>query len=428
MRKFLIFEINGEHFGIDVKFLEGIFLIEEYFYEENMPSYVKGIYKFDNIFYPVICLQELLKLGKCKKDIQNETIVLVNMDNYRFSLLVDSVYKIFPSNHNSHYGTLFKVENIICKEIDKNYILDKVDKIFFYDYKFETKKIDKYKKKDEKKYLIFQLETSLYAIEDSLIKNISMFDRKKVNDTICNEEWIIGNIQNGHYDSRVGDLKNLFHIERKFEEKLILFLEKEKKQFGFLIDDVLKIVKIQNREIRNIDEKIIKGVFEYDDRIVSLLDTDFIEKIIREHGIKNSYDIIQKDEEETKKYVFFQVEDRWFALEIEKCDFIISKEKIELMTKYSSSDFVKGMFEYRNDIYFLVTLFKGGDFNEVILIKKLDIGLGIQQAFSMKSVKKENIHAMRDENNFIKEIIVEDDKNIDVVNIEWFLQHIDTLR
>ena len=113
-RRVLLFKLNSAIFGLDIKYVEGLYPIKEYYKEKYMPKYVKGIYSFKNFLYPIVCLKEIMKVGECEEDINLKTIVLLKVENFRFSLLIDDTVKIVKNDQKKSQleTTLYKSDDI----------------------------------------------------------------------------------------------------------------------------------------------------------------------------------------------------------------------------------------------------------------------------------------------------------------------------
>lgn len=87
------------------------------------------------------------------------------------------------------------------------------------------------------------------------------------------------------------DIKSRFSLidEDKMQAKHIIVTKQENSLFGLMVDEVIEVLRIQEKEIQpppailtRIDEKYVNGVVTYENRLIILLD---ISKILSQNDI-----------------------------------------------------------------------------------------------------------------------------------------------
>ncbi len=89
----VVFKINGDRFGVNIDYVNGIEREQKIIAVPNAEESVKGIINLRGEVVPIIDLQA--KFGKGYNEKSNTEIIVINLMNGRMGLEVDKVYEIF---------------------------------------------------------------------------------------------------------------------------------------------------------------------------------------------------------------------------------------------------------------------------------------------------------------------------------------------
>ncbi len=89
----VVFKINGDRFGVNIDYVNGIEREMKIMAVPNAAESVKGIINLRGEVVPVIDLQA--KFGKGYNENEDTELIVINLRNGRMALEVDKVYEIF---------------------------------------------------------------------------------------------------------------------------------------------------------------------------------------------------------------------------------------------------------------------------------------------------------------------------------------------
>lgn len=139
----------------------------------------------------------------------------------------------------------------------------------------------------KKKYMLFLIEDKYYAINvmnvQEIITSLKILDipRKKY---FC--EGIIS--LRGEILPVIGGRK-IFNIIEKKEDKTIIMLKNEEDYFGFLVEKVIDVIEIDEKDFleaheKNLNQGIIEAsekIYKFEEFLVSILDIELFKNIIK---------------------------------------------------------------------------------------------------------------------------------------------------
>lgn len=130
-------------------------------------------------------------------------------------------------------------------------------------------------------YLSFELNQEEYAL--SILKVKEIIGVKKITPVPNLPKYIKGVINLRGKIINIVDLREKFKIESKEYDKftVIIIIETDKRTFGILVDSIKDVININMENIQNnfeqtkdIEEKYIHGITNYEDRIICILNID----------------------------------------------------------------------------------------------------------------------------------------------------------
>jgi purine-binding chemotaxis protein CheW len=92
-RQLVVFDLGGEHFGVDIVAVDGIVDMMEITRVPQSPEFVEGVTNLRGSILPVIDLRKRLKLPLLERT-KETRIVNVNMDGLKVGMVVDAVSEV----------------------------------------------------------------------------------------------------------------------------------------------------------------------------------------------------------------------------------------------------------------------------------------------------------------------------------------------
>lgn len=92
-RQLVVFDLGGEHFGVDIVAVDGIVDMMEITRVPQSPEFVEGVTNLRGSILPVIDLRKRLKLPVLERT-KETRIVNVNMDGLKVGMVVDAVSEV----------------------------------------------------------------------------------------------------------------------------------------------------------------------------------------------------------------------------------------------------------------------------------------------------------------------------------------------
>lgn len=112
----VIFKLNDVEYGIDILQVNEIVKMQPITQMPSMPEYVDGVINLRGKVIPIIDLKIKLKLESGKRD-DNTRIIVVNVKDYVFGIVVDEVAEVLRINSEQ-----IEDSNEISSHIDEQYV------------------------------------------------------------------------------------------------------------------------------------------------------------------------------------------------------------------------------------------------------------------------------------------------------------------
>lgn len=116
-KQFIVFTIDDEKFGVDVKQIKQIIPISETTHIPNAPSFVEGVINLRGDIIPIIDLKSKLSLQVKGINEKEGKIIIVELDNNNIGMKVDSVSEMIRI-----YEDEIAEPPKIVKGINRNYL------------------------------------------------------------------------------------------------------------------------------------------------------------------------------------------------------------------------------------------------------------------------------------------------------------------
>jgi purine-binding chemotaxis protein CheW len=135
-RQLVIFELAGEHFGIEIATVEGIVKLQEITKVPQMPDYMEGVTNLRGAVLPVIDLRKRFSLPPQERTSETR-IVIVFLKDLKVGMIVDAVSEVLTiedsliepapalvTTVNSRFITgIARIDNRLVILLDLNLIL-----------------------------------------------------------------------------------------------------------------------------------------------------------------------------------------------------------------------------------------------------------------------------------------------------------------
>ena len=108
----VVFKINGDKFGVNIDYVNGIEREQKIIAVPNAEESIKGIINLRGEVVPIVDLQSKFVKGYNEKE--NTELIIINLRNGRMGLEVDKVYEIFDLEKDdlSEMPTIAKGEGV----------------------------------------------------------------------------------------------------------------------------------------------------------------------------------------------------------------------------------------------------------------------------------------------------------------------------
>jgi len=116
-RQLVVFKINGEEFGIEIKHICSIEKLLEIFRMPGTPDFVEGIINLRGEIFAVFNLRKRFNLPAAEYD-DNARIIIVNINSVTVGLIVDGVSEIISVEQENTETTSAVLTSLIRKYIN----------------------------------------------------------------------------------------------------------------------------------------------------------------------------------------------------------------------------------------------------------------------------------------------------------------------
>lgn len=301
-------------------------------------------------------------------------------------------------------------------------------------------------------FLSFSLGKNKYAINVSNVVEITNLPQLDYPQKLSGN--IVGLLNYNDFNINVLDLRFYLNIKPEMYSlsTKLLIVKTDEMFFGLIIDKAEDIVPILPSKIEefNLDKKLtpIQGIYYYNDEVLSVINANLIEKIIKENVEVEEYDVsslFPQDEEfknclvsrnnmlqeknKSKSIINIFSQDEYISFSINKNVYCINLEYVKEFVKNSQItkipcglDYIKGVMSLRGEFITVVSI---SDFidekdysneeikkkNNIIILKFADykIGILVDEIFEITNINEEDIKPNSSTKNiYVKGEVVKD--------------------
>jgi len=151
------------------------------------------------------------------------------------------------------------------------------------------------------KYAIFTIGPDFFGIE--INKVVEILNTQKVHSLPELPDFLSGVIAVRGEVIPLLDLRKRFGMQSSDSKELIIIVRYDSEKIGLLVDEIKEIITLNTEEItipptifKGLKKKYLTGLGKKDDRIIILLNIDFLLTSEEKIMLKESEDIFEKDE------------------------------------------------------------------------------------------------------------------------------------
>ncbi|WP_457643721.1 chemotaxis protein CheW [Persephonella sp.] len=435
----LEFTVKDHLFGLRTEYIKNIFDIENVQPAPLMPDYVAGVTTHGRHVYPLICMERILELdGQCK-NLTGKTAITVDVDGRNYALVVDEIHKIQEIEKTGKEDDVINFYNLkgeVLEEITPQFLKRKIRIPAFRQsetaFQEELSTIEK--KEDEESFLIFKAGDRFFGVNTDFIKKVEYIEN--LSKTAVNEDsWIEGVYLLRKIPVKAGNIKKLFNIENG-EGEFLIILEKDRKLFGLIADDIIDIytVKISKINRGSYEQAVLKDFVVYDNRVVPVLSERFITETLEKYSLETAYEEEQTSTEKKNQIdiLLFRIGEELLGIKMENVDEVLEYSDVHISNYPTEIKAIKGLIATGKESLFLISYeeFLGqridtdSEDTKILIMKDddLKIALLISDIEDILVVPEENFAEVDSEELFIRGTVMDRKGNlINVINPKWAL-------
>ncbi len=379
MKNIMIFEINGQLFGYDTKFIKESVNINKIFVVPNAPHYIKGMFNLRNNPIPIVDTGLLL----WNKELESDTVIVIEKNGKITSILIDKLKGVVQVNDENikSSDTLTTLDSVSRKFIDNFFEKDgQIILILNLDVLFDVskeKKVKNYQSATKEResinkgevlekydgYIIFQIKNEWFSIEVNSVQEIISYP-EEISPIPDNPEFVKGLFLLRNNSVILIDLPEYLQINDVSERERVIIVNINGNIYGISVPYVKEIKWIDRNKILEIKNDSVKnkGIISLDDgkRLVLILDIENLlsnnfSEISDRSSLEEKMSENIKDEKLTK-YLNFKVGTVNMAIDIKDVQEVVEYHQINKLPK--APDYILGMMNLRNTVITVVSLEK----------------------------------------------------------------------
>jgi len=374
----LIIKENNCFYGINTDEVEQILRVQDLTPMAMTPRAIRGLCSIEGSIISVLDFAYLLDKSHELVDTDEFKArqVTVNSSQHNFSLLVSEVINSVEVNQElveyvedqeDVIVALLKHEDEIIQIISIDRLIKEIALPSYVSK--EVRDISSDENGDEvashlKRYLFFVMGEEQYALEVDAIREIISLPESFTSIAESNKE-ILGMISLREDLLVVADLRIHYDFQtHPCDKNRIIVSQYNGKHIGLVVDEIVDIQDVEIDRIEglpeNFKDKKINGVLNFEDRLISIVNTEVIRDLVAEQA----HLISDQTKEEVKvksvdamslEAVVFKMGDEEFAFNIEDVSEII--DMTEITPVADSAEHIKGVINIRGQVISIASLY-----------------------------------------------------------------------
>lgn len=377
VQEILIIKNTHENYGISTEDISQISRVPNLMPLPLRPYGVRGLCTVSGTVVSMVDVNLLLDMPEIDLSDTKARIISLSEDVSTNALLVNDVYNTVEiDQENIEYLdtkddpiiAIYKYDDMLIQIISLEELFLKMKKVSIEAKEVVTGKIKENIEKEAAscRFLIFTMGIEKYALEIDYLQEIILAD-KECTDISGTSEEVLGLITLRDELLMVIDLRKYYGFSTQREESnRILVISYEGKKIGLLIDAIIDIKNIYEKDIEYMSETFegnkIAGVIHDEDYLVSFFDDNLLKEILKKNETFIDSDSLEKQdddsssEEEEHEVIVFKLAGKEYAFDIDYVDEIIdivSSTEVAFTSKE-----IGGIINIRGQIVATLSLFE----------------------------------------------------------------------
>jgi len=425
----LVVKIGKDFLGINAKIAKAVVeLSEDNFKKTSLISeHIQGAIIYHDKLYPLVDIGKVFSSKSTNPKVGNIAII-IQEGNKACALLIDEILNIEEGEKVEIEGSksrVFHLKSGFVEEFNFSY-LEGVKIPFL---KLENKTNNLRKSSNKQLYLVIKLNEQRFGIEAKLIRKIISIENNQ-NIKLSSTNWISNAFSIDGKVIKTGILNKLLHIPSNKNQYLVI-LEKDKKRFGVLAEDIVDMIEINSEEISQgvTRSNIINDFIQTKENIIPIISSNFLLQTIDNEATifdNISYNTPKNRNLKEDHYLVFKINDQKLGIAVKDIKKLVRSENVKITTFGNSS----GIIQVDKMLYPIYNLGKENIVSnhsnlDFLLIEKNEKVLAIpisQVEGIVRAINSQTIYSKDQKNKFSKAIIDEHGNVINVINTDNILE------
>lgn len=435
-------KIGSELFAFDGEQIEQILRVPKITIMPLTSDSIRGVSSISGRTVTIIDMSIILGSKKIDENQNDARVLTVKNDGKEYGILVDAVLEmdsIIQENYevskkeNSKISAVYKKEDKIYQIIDISKVVNSLSlttysPVLLDKFDISAKSENGNKLNDNTQRCIFlTLGKEHFAISLEVAREI-IFIPEKI--TAISEAGfgVMGMITLRDELVTALDLKKIINVEPiEFSKDMskqnrFLLLSYEGNSVALLVDSISEVKDIPNNKIEVLPQRFadskVESIFKDEDKIVSIVSTDFLKELSKEYVIEENKDLeLKKHSFSTKDNLMsevaaFKINNEEFALEIQDVQEIIKYTDVTAIPE--APKFIDGLINLRGVVIPIISLPQRLGFEKQITSKSKilicdlnseKIGLFVDDVNEIMFIEDENVSKSNNEDSLFSEVI-----------------------
>lgn len=423
IEEILIIKNGTESYGISTQDINQISRVPSLMPLPLRPTGSRGLCGVGGNIVAMIDLNLLLDLPEVNMDASESRLISLNESYSSNALLVSEIYNtVYIEEKNIDYIdskddpviAIYKYNGSLVQVLSLELLIAKINKI-----DLKPKEIYNGKSKDVKiieedssRFLVFAMNNEQFAVEIDFLREIILADVKYTHISGSPDE-LLGLITLRDELVAVMDLRKYYGFKsEKSDKNRILIASHNGSNIGLLVDKIIDIKVILNKDIEHIESKSsgaqISGVIHDKKNLISFFGREVIENIFKENeAYIESKDKVANEKtslEESMELIVFKLASKEYSF---NADYVAEIIDIMKSTKVAySNEGIDGIINIRGQIVPLVSLYERlniksniDEDSKIIVcnINNYKVGVAVDSISDILSVNQSDIKEQDDE-------------------------------
>jgi purine-binding chemotaxis protein CheW len=423
IEEILIIKNGSESYGISTEDINQISRVPSIMPLPLRPSGTRGLCGVGGNIVAMIDLNLLLDLPEVDMDASASRLISLNESYSSNALLVSEIYNTvyieeknidYIENKDDPVIAIYKYKDSLVQILSLDLLIAKINKIDLKSkdvYNGKPKDI-KVVEEDTSRFLVFAMNNEQFALDIDFLREIILAD-VKYTDIAGSSSELLGLITLREELVAVMDLRKYYGFKsEKSDKNRILIASHNGNNIGLLVDEIIDIKGILNKDIEYIESKSsgaqISGVIHDDKNLISFFDKEVIENIFKDNEayIESKDKVVEENlsSEESVELIVFKLGSKEYSFDAEYVAEIIDIMK-STKVAYSNDD-IDGIINIRGQIVPLVSLYdklnikSTIDENSKIIVCHVNdykVGVAVDSISDILSVNPSDIKEQDDE-------------------------------